>query len=304
MNIKSAFRLIGFLFMLVAMIAPVACDGTRSQNERVITTAAAQPPVAPSASTQEPDVYVASGPIVVENQVDVTAQRSGLVARILAEVGKSVRKGDPLALLDDRQVTADRDAAVAKVLSFEADVKNWEAEVKVLQADKDRADKMWEAQLITREDVDHIRYKELADEYELERARQNVQIARNQLRSLEMELEKTRIAAPFDGIVARRYVRAGQQVTAGDRLFWVTAVSPLQVKFTLPERFLTKLKRGDELELLAAEVPGPSHTARVLQISPVVDPSSGTIEVLAEVVGLAADLRPGMTVHIHIENSR
>lgn len=303
MNMKSAFRLIGFLLMLAAMVAPVACDGTRSQ-ERVIPTAAAQPPVVPSASTQERDIYVASGPIVVENQVDVAAQRSGLVTRVLAEVGKLVQKGDTLALLDDRQVSADRGAAASKVLGLEADVKNWEAEVKVLQSDKDRADKMWEAQLITKEEVEHVRYKEIADEYELEKARQAVQIARDQLRSLEMELEKTRITAPFDGIVARRYVRAGQQVAVGDRLFWVTAVSPLQVRFTLPEKFLSKLKRGSKLEVLATEVPGPGHAARVIQISPVIDPSSGTIEVLAEVVGPAADLRPGMTVHIRLESLR
>jgi RND family efflux transporter MFP subunit len=301
MNMKSAFRLIWFLSMLVVIVASVECDGTKSQ-ERVLPTAAAQPPTAPSATTQEPDAYGVSGLIVVENQVDVAAQRSGLVARILAEVGQSVHKGDALALLDDRQVSADREAAAAKVLGLEADVKNWEAEVKVLQSDKDRANKMWEAQLITKEEVEHVRYKEVADEFELERARQAVQIARDQLRSLEMELEKTRIAAPFDGIVARRYVRAGQEVATGDRLFWVTAVSPLQVKFTLPEKYLAQLKRGNKLDVRPAEVPGPSHTAKVIRMSPVIDPSSGTIEVLAEVVGPAADFRPGMTVQIHLEN--
>lgn len=103
MNMKSAFRLIWFLVMLAALIASVACDSTKSQ-ERAVPTAAAQPLVVPSASAQEPDVYVASGPIVVENQVDVAAQRSGLVTRILAEVGKPVHQGDVLALLDDRQV--------------------------------------------------------------------------------------------------------------------------------------------------------------------------------------------------------
>lgn len=303
MNMKSAFRLIWFLFILSVIVASLACDSTKTQ-ESVIPTAAAQPPVVPAASTSEPDVYVASGPIVVENQVDVAAQRSGLIARILAEVGKVVHKGDTLALLDDRQISAEHEAAAAKVLGLEADVKNWEAEVMVLQSDKDRANKMWEAQLITKEEVEHVRYKEIADEYELEKARQAVQIARDQLRSLEMELEKTRVTAPFDGIVARRYVRAGQQVATGDRLFWVTAVSPLQVRFTLPEKFLAKLKRGNKLDVLAAEVPGPSHTARIIQVSPVIDPSSGTIEVLAEVVGPAADLRPGMTVHIRLENLR
>ena len=303
MNTKSAFRLLSMLSMLAAVITLGACDGTQSQNG-AIPTAAAQTPEVARAKAQESDIYVASGPVVVENQVDVATQRAGVVMRISAEVGKSVHKGDVLAVLDDRQVAADRSAAAAKVLSIEADVKNWEAEVKVLQADKERADKMWDAQLITKEEVEHVRYKEVADEFELERARQNVQIARDQLRSLEMELEKTRIIAPFEGIVARRYIRVGQQLSVGDRAFWVTAVSPLQVRFTLPQKFLTNLKRGDQIQVLASEVAGPNHAARVTQISPVVDPSSGTIEVLAEVLRPAADLRPGMTVQIRIENPR
>ena len=51
--------------------------------------------------------FVASGPIIVENQVDVTAQRDGLLSIVLAEPGTPVKKGQLLATLDDRQVTAD-----------------------------------------------------------------------------------------------------------------------------------------------------------------------------------------------------
>jgi membrane fusion protein (multidrug efflux system) len=86
-------------------------------------------------------------------------------------------------------------------------------------------------------------------------------------------------------------------------LFWVTAVGPLRVKFTLPERFLGSVKKGDELSVSAADEQ-QKHTAKVLQVSPVVDPSSGTIEVLAEVMGAAPDLRPGMTANVTLPNPK
>ena len=210
-----------------------------------------------------------------------------------------VRKGQLLGTLDDRQIRADKEAADAKVRSAVADLKGWEGEVKVLQADRERAEKMWEAQLITKQDLDHARYKVEADEFEAERARENLKNAQFAARSLALELEKTRLVAPFNGVVARRYVRAGQQVAIGDRLFWVTAVAPLRVKFTLPERFLGFVKKGDEFSVSAADGQ-QKHSAKVLQVSPVVDPSSGTIEVLAEVMGAAPDLRPGMTANVRV----
>ena len=121
-------------------------------------------------------------------------------------------------------------------------------------------------------------------------------------RSLELEAEKTRIRAPFTGLVARRYVRAGQKVALGDRIFWVTAEGPLRVRFTLPARFLGQIKKGQEIPLTAADFSTDERSAKVIEISPVVDPASGTIEVLAELMGKAGDLRPGMMVNLRISN--
>ena len=103
------------------------------------TKVAAAPPVARiTVATQpapEDGMFVASGPIVVENQVDVAALREGVIDAILAEPNTHVRKGQLLARLDDRQISADLDAASAKTRSIKADLKNWEAETKVLESE-------------------------------------------------------------------------------------------------------------------------------------------------------------------------
>jgi membrane fusion protein, multidrug efflux system len=170
----------------------------------------------------------------------------------------------------------------------------------VLEADRDRSEKMWAAQIITKEQLDHDRFKVEADRYELERERQTAVNQQDVIRSLNLELEKTRILAPFDGVVARRYVRAGQRVANGDRLFWVTAIAPLRVKFTLPEQFVGRIAHGQIINVISPDSPDSLRTAKVIQISPVVDPSSGTIEVLAEILGPGGNLRPGMTANIRI----
>ena len=96
-------------------------------------------------------------------------------------------------------------------------------------------------------------------------------------------------------------MRVGQKVSVSDRLFWVTAMAPLEVKFTLPERFLSKLHDGDQLDgELGRHSSHVKYPAKITQISPVVDPSSGTIEILAQMIGPAPDLRPGMLVNISL----
>src|SRR6267154_281325 len=269
------------------------------------TMAAAAPPAqpAPAASPAAPtdDHYTASGPIVVENQVDVAARRGGVVTQIFVEPGTRVRKGQLLATLDDRQVSADLEASRAKTASTEADLNNWKAEANVLEADLRRARKMWDAKLITEEQFEHAQFKAEADQWDVKRVEQMLINAGDTQRSLELELEKTQITAPFDGIVARRYVRVGQTVARDERLVWVTATGPLRVRFTLPSRFVNQLKLGQRVAVTVADGnPALEHPARVIQMSPVVDPGSGTIEVLAELTSAAPDLRPGMQADVHL----
>lgn len=301
---KKTFAFVVLIFLWLS--AGVAC-----------TTAPASPPATVSAAetsahpthaglgpasnlSPEPD-FLASGPIIVEDQVDVAAQRDGMIAKIMAEPGTGVKKGQLLAALDDRQISADLEAARAKTRSTEDDLRNWQAEAKVLESDYARAEKLWEAQIIPKEQLDHAKYKAESDEWDVKRVSELLTNAKQVEQSLELELEKTQITAPFDGIVARRYVRIGQSVAKNDRLFWVTAIAPLRIRVTLPERFLGRVRPGAVVGITPAEVAGGGmYHARVMEVSPVVDPSSDTIEVLAELTGNTSGLRPGMRADVHI----
>jgi RND family efflux transporter MFP subunit len=295
--------------LALAITLTVALSLSGCSDSADTSKVAAAPPVArptaPVPSAPDDNAFTAAGPIVVENQVDVAALREGVITSILAEPNTRVRKDQLLARLDDRQISADLEAASAKTRSIQANLKNWEAETKVLESDLARAQKLWEAGVFTKETLEHAQYKVEADKYEISRETELLTNAQATERSLQLEKEKTRITAPFDGVVARRYVRVGQKVGISDRLFWVTAVAPLEVRFTLPERFLGKLKNGQTVSVELADGSSPvHHLAAVTQISPVVDPSSGTIEVLARLQGQALDLRPGMLANIRLANQK
>lgn len=292
------------LLFSAGLVALSACADRNSSSVAAAPAPSTAPAPAPPGpgSNQASNALTVSGPLIVEHQLDVLAQRDGVVAKLLSETGGRVRAGDLLAQLDDRQLQADLAAAQAKTRSTDADLRNWQAEARVLEADFNRAQKMWEAQLITREQWEHAKFKAEADQWDVKRVEQLLINYKQVEQSLELELEKTRIRAPFSGIVARRYVREGQQVAKGDRVFWVTAEAPLRMRFTLPEKYLGSLKRGQQLPLTIPDFPGEQHSARVVELSPVVDPTSGTFDGLVEVMGPAGTLRPGMSAILRIEN--
>ena len=171
--------------LAILLLGFSGCSGSR---QTAVVAAAPVPGEAgaqPSSVPKE-SVFVASGPVVVENQVDVAALREGLVVSILAQPGTMTHKGQSLAKLDDRQISADVEAAAAKVRSIEANLKNWEAETNVLRADRSRAEKLFEAHVISKEELEHAQYKEESDEYEVQREAESLNNAKAVLKSVRL----------------------------------------------------------------------------------------------------------------------
>src|ERR1039458_1294428 len=206
----EAMRRCIVLGLAILVLGFSGCSGSR-QTAVVAAAPVHEEAGAQPSSVPKESVFVASGPVVVENQVDVAALREGLVVSILAQPGTLAHKGQVLAKLDDRQISADVEAAAAKVRSIEANLKNWQAETNVLRADRGRAEKLYAAQVIPKEELEHVQFKEESDEYEVEREAESLNNAKAVLKSLELEREKTNIIAPFDGIVARR-LRSRQSI--------------------------------------------------------------------------------------------
>jgi RND family efflux transporter MFP subunit len=291
-----------------AALLAAGCGDEKTPSGSVTNAAApavVQPkPAAPAAGEPADTSFVVSGPIIVEHQVDLTAQRDGVLKKIYFDAPARVKAGTLLAELDGRQIEANLAAGKAKTRSIEADLKNWEAEEEVLKADYARQKNLWDLGLTSQQQLDHAKFKAESDQWDIKRVTETLNTAKEEERSLELELEKTKVTAPFDGLIARRYAREGQNVAKGDRLFWVTAEAPLMVRFTLAEKFFGKMHTGQQVGVTSADVATETHAARVKEISPVVDPSSGTFEVLVELIGDRGSLRPGMTASVHLENPR
>jgi RND family efflux transporter MFP subunit len=309
MNSALSSRLIVF-----ACAAAVPCfmfSGCKSQPAAETQAAAAvSTPVAPSpnpslqpaaasvSDTAETRPFTTTGPLVAEQQADVAAERDGRVARIAVEIGDRVQTGQVLALLDDRELHSAVDSQKAKVASLQAQVKEWESEQKVEESDLRRADAMRAAKISTEEEWEHVKYKLEETIAEVARYRADEQAAEADLKLAGLQLEQSRIVAPFDGVVGRSSARLTQQVKKGDVLFWVTAEAPLRVLFTVPESAMAAFPTGAPLELTTADYPQLRQQAHVLRVSPVIDPASGSVQVIGAVVRPSPLLKPGMTMQV------
>jgi membrane fusion protein (multidrug efflux system) len=293
------------LLALGLAAAGMACGGSASRPEAAETGAppgaSAPAPARATAPEKTPD---ATQPILsvltVEHEVDVLAEESGVVESIQRDEDGRVQAGTPLAQLDDRTLRAQLAHDQDDLVVAQDNVKYNQAELKAKQANYVRYQELRKLGLSSEADLEKAKFEAEGAQYDLDSWGAIVKRTESQIRIAELALARMQIRAPFDGVVARRYVRQGQLVARGDRCFRITQLRPLEVRFPVPETSRHTPRAGDRIEVSLASGGSHLYTARIVRVGPVIDPASGSWDVLAELVGhLPDDLRPGMAVEVH-----
>ena len=287
------------------MAAAVLSTGCETNSAPPAVAASTTPPVsapAPTAAPSAPEAktFTTSGPLVAEQQADVGAERDGKVVEIAVQIGDHVRPGQLLARLDDRMLQAALAAQKARMAAAQAEVRNWKAEQESARADLRRADSLLKEKILSQENWEVSKYKVDETTAQVERYQSEEAEAEADLNATQVQLEQSRIVAPFGGVVGRSSVRPSSQVKAGDALFWITAEAPLHVLFTVPETLMASFTVGKPLELTTADYPGLRQDGRIYRVSPVVDPASGSVQVIGSVDHPSPQLKPGMTMQVRL----
>jgi membrane fusion protein (multidrug efflux system) len=295
------------------LLALANCGGNASDEGAAAPVAKSAPAPAPAATAATTPVNTPTGAgapreilgvLSVEHEVDVLAQRDGAVMAVNAEEGAARPKGAILAQLDDRSIVAQLEKAKADTRVAESNVKYNEAELKATQARLRRAEEMHKAGLNSQADLEEAEFKAKGSAFDLESWKAAVDRNRSEVRVLELELDKTHIRAPFQGVVARRYIREGQNVLKDEKCFRLSQLGPLLVRFQVPEASARRPVVGERVHVEMANDSRRSFQARIRRVSPNVDAASGTYDVTAELAGAGRDLRPGMAVRIEWSEAR
>jgi membrane fusion protein, multidrug efflux system len=286
-----------------AIALALAAAGCGGENAAAPSSSASVRVTAPNSGTADASAANASGNILsvltVEHEVDVRAQRDGIVLRIGVEEGQRVKAGEILGRLDDRSIQMDLQKARADLLVAQNNLKYKQAENQAKEANLKRQQLMREAGLSSQADLEEAEFEAKATAYDAESCKAIINSSEAEIQSLNFEVEQTQFRAPFSGIVVRRYLRQGQYLAKDDPGFRVSQLGPLQVHVQVPEATGARPALGISTQVLAVAHPAHSYPARIVKVSPTVDPASDSYDVTLQLTGpgLSA-LSPGMAVRV------
>ena len=280
------------------IVAALAAGCTSEPAPDQAAAAPARPPAIVPVPQSAPTARIIPAVLTVEHEVDVLAEHDGEVMELASDEGSKAEAGSVLARLDDRQVEAALEQARADLKISEYNVQYNEAELHANQARLERAQLMYKEGLGSKADLDTAEFMAKGSSYDLESWKANVEKHRAAVKSLEIELQRTRVRAPFAGVVSRRYVRQGDVVSKGTKCFRLSQLSPLLVEFQVPETDVRRPAVDQALHGTLLSDPNQSFDARITRVGPVVDAASGSYDVTAALVNPAPGLKPGMAVRI------
>jgi membrane fusion protein (multidrug efflux system) len=119
-----------------------------------------------------------------------------------------------------------------------------------------------------------------------------------------VQLERTRIRAPFDGVMGALRVAPGDPMTQDTELVRIDAIDRVQLEFSLPEVAVAVVQVGVPVSLSVAPYPGESFPGEVYFVSPTLDPATRRILVKAWVPNADHRLRPGLFAQVEAEVGR
>lgn len=148
---------------------------------------------------------------------------------------------------------------------------------------------------------ERIESEELRRERErMARIRSGLAAAEAALERAEYELAKTRIRAPFGGLVANLAVVEGSRVGAGDSVATVLDLSRVDVDVDVQETSLPFVEVGREARATFPALPGETFRGRVVTVNPLVNPQTRTGRVTLRLANPEARVRPGMYADVEI----
>lgn len=220
-------------------------------------------------------VYSGTAPLEADGEAVVVAKVGGELRQLMVEEGASVRQGQVLARLDGERLRLEAAQARAQLSKLERDYK--------------RNLELQQRGLVAMSAFENLRFE--------------VDAARAAYDLTALQLSYTEIRAPIDGVVAERFVKAGNTLSPGDKVFRVADLSPLVAHVHVPEGELWKLRKG-QVASAQVDAAGGAFQSVIRRISPVVDSNTGTFKVTLELRDPANRLKPGMFARIDIVHER
>jgi membrane fusion protein (multidrug efflux system) len=126
------------------------------------------------------------------------------------------------------------------------------------------------------------------------------EVAQAELNFARVQLAKTRIAAPFEGVLGLRRVSVGAYLNPGDPLVTLDDIDPIKVDFRVPEPALPLVRTGQRIEMRLDAFPEQHFEGEIYAIAPRVDVDGRTVSLRALVPNPQGLLKPGLFARVEV----
>jgi membrane fusion protein, multidrug efflux system len=243
-------------------MALAACGEGAPPPARAPLTVAAQT----VALTDYAPTVTLTGEVRAQVQTDLSFRVSGRVVERSVDVGSHVTPDQPLARLDPQEQQANLSAA-------EASVEAAEAQLRQATANFERQKTLIGRGFTTRREYDQAEEAFRTAQAQLDSARAQLALARD-------NLSHTVLRAGVSGIITARNIEAGQVVQAAQTAFTIAQDGPRDAVFNVYEQIFTYEGAGSNpIEIALISDPTVRTTGKVREVSPTVDPATGTVRV-------------------------
>jgi len=133
---------------------------------------------------------------------------------------------------------------------------------------------------------------------DLDDAAAALKVAEANLELAKANYNKTKITAPFSGVIGSRKVSVGTFLRVGQPIAELANIDDIRVNFSVPERFIAKLNRGAKVNVSTTAYPGYNVKGEIKAIEPVLDPISRNVRVVAQIPNEGQKFRSGMSANV------
>jgi membrane fusion protein, multidrug efflux system len=213
----------------------------------------------------------AVGSLKSRQGVMVRPEVSGRITQLNFKDGERVKKGQLLVQFDDQLQ--------------QAQIKQSQAELSIAQANHKRNQELVAQNFISKRSV--------------EESAANLEVAQAKLSLSQATAARLKIVAPFDGMTGIRTVNVGDYLKDGGDIVNIEDIAAVYVDFRLPERFQSKVKKGQKAQVDMDALPGRKFSAVIQAIDPMLDANGRSVGVRACIDNRQNQLRPGMFARVN-----
>jgi RND family efflux transporter MFP subunit len=234
-------------------------------------------------------VLAETGELVSPIRSELSPKLPGRVGKIFVDSGARVKAGQPLLSLET-------DYLELEVTRAEAALESARAAVEEARGDFARKEELLEKESVSQALYDRTKAM-------LVRAQAAQAQAEAALALAKQRLADAVLVSPIDGIVADRRVDVGERLGEAGVAFVVVQVSPLKLRFRLPERYLAEVAVGQLVRARVEPYPDDVFEGRVTVVVRAIEPSTRSFVVEAEIPNRDERLKPGLFARVELDLS-